>query len=283
MWKGVGMSKLGPEASSVDDGASVVLHLHRLYAATRIEQAWELHVRRMADYGFDRILYSNACLPGGVGVLRDTLILSNHTHAFLDLFLTSGMWRKGVYVRRAEERGLRAVPWRLPPDHLLTDEDRRVLAFRASHDVVAGYSISFRGIGAPGRAATGLCARRGLDQDAVDEIWARFGPAIEVMCIAFHLRVSTLPVDLPGRTLTPRQREVLSWASQGKSVQDIAQLMGLTIPTVEKHLRLARAALGVQTTTMAVLKASFLNQLHRVGPSSTVSIPGALPLASDAQ
>ena len=38
-------------------------------------------------------------------------------------------------------------------------------------------------------------------------------------------------------------------------------LMGLTSATVEKHLRLAREALGVETTAQAVLKAAFANQM----------------------
>ena len=40
-----------------------------------------------------------------------------------------------------------------------------------------------------------------------------------------------------------------------------AVLMGLTPATIEKHLRLAREALSVETTAQAVLKASFQNQM----------------------
>lgn len=44
-------------------------------------------------------------------------------------------------------------------------------------------------------------------------------------------------------------------------MQDIALLLGLTPATAEKHLRLARAALNVETTAQAVLKAAFQNQI----------------------
>ena len=37
--------------------------------------------------------------------------------------------------------------------------------------------------------------------------------------------------------------------------------MGLTSATVEKHLRLAREALAVETTAQAVLKAALHNQM----------------------
>ena len=63
------------------------------------------------------------------------------------------------------------------------------------------------------------------------------------------------------RKLTGRQREALEWVGEGKTTQDIATIMGLTQATVEKHLRLAREALGVETTAQAVLKASYQNQI----------------------
>jgi LuxR family transcriptional regulator len=44
-------------------------------------------------------------------------------------------------------------------------------------------------------------------------------------------------------------------------MQDIATIMGLTPATVEKHLRLAREALNVDTTAQAVLKAALQNQM----------------------
>ncbi len=55
--------------------------------------------------------------------------------------------------------------------------------------------------------------------------------------------------------------EALQWVGDGKTAQDIALLMGLTPATVEKHLRLAREALDVETTAQAVLKAAFYNQM----------------------
>ena len=54
---------------------------------------------------------------------------------------------------------------------------------------------------------------------------------------------------------------MLEWVGDGKTTQDIAILLGLTAATVEKHLRLAREALDVETTAQAVLKAAFYNQM----------------------
>ena len=80
-----------------------------------------------------------------------------------------------------------------------------------------------------------------------------------------HLKLLTLPYS-GARPLTRRQIEVLQWVGDGKTNDDIAILMGLTVGTVEKHLRLARDALNVETTAQAVLKASFFNQMFLLDP-----------------
>ncbi len=63
-------------------------------------------------------------------------------------------------------------------------------------------------------------------------------------------------------TLTGRQREILEWIADGKSMQDVCILTGLSLSTVEKYLRRARDELGVETTAQAVAKVSFFNQLY---------------------
>ena len=100
-----------------------------------------------------------------------------------------------------------------------------------------------------------------MTQDAIDAVWAEHGPDIHLMNNIAHLKILTLPYTGPNRSLTKRQREALEWVGDGKTMQDIAVLMGLTPATVEKHLRLARENLSVETTAQAVLKASFSNQM----------------------
>ena len=85
------------------------------------------------------------------------------------------------------------------------------------------------------------------------------------MSNVFHLKLLTLPHA--SRQLTSRQREVLQWVGDGKTMQDIAILIELTPATVEKHLRLAREALDVETTAQAVLKAAFYNEMFIIEPA----------------
>ncbi|MET4291083.1 DNA-binding CsgD family transcriptional regulator [Bradyrhizobium sp. LB8.2] len=51
--------------------------------------------------------------------------------------------------------------------------------------------------------------------------------------------------------LTTREGEVPAWLSKGKTNRDIAQILGLSPRTVDKHLEQIYAKLGVENRTAA--------------------------------
>ena len=78
-----------------------------------------------------------------------------------------------------------------------------------------------------------------------------------------------LSVDAPGATpvmrtpptpLTPRETEVLSWIAKGKTNRDIAEILGMSPRTVNKHLEHIFEKLGVETRTAAAALAGQLLQ-----------------------
>jgi DNA-binding response OmpR family regulator/DNA-binding CsgD family transcriptional regulator len=56
--------------------------------------------------------------------------------------------------------------------------------------------------------------------------------------------------------LTTREGEVLSWLAKGKTNRDIAQILGLSPRTVDKHLEQIYAKLGVENRTAAAAMAA---------------------------
>jgi len=244
-------------------------YLADLTNADSVELLWDMHTRKMADYGFDRLLYGFTYYRSGsfLGDPADFVILTNHSAEYTDVFLGESLYFDAPMVRWAlENEG--ACSWSIVNEmvntHNLGGSERRVLEFNRAMGVNAGYSISFKAVTQRSKGAIALTARAGLDQAAVDGIWAEHGADILLMNNVAHLKILTLPHSGTGRNLTRRQREVLQWVGDGKTMQDIATIMGLTSATVEKHLRLARAALDVETTAQAVLKASFQNQMFVV-------------------
>lgn len=237
-----------------------------LTQADSIEALWAMHCAHMAAYGFDRLLYgfTRFRTAHSLGDPNDFILLSNHDPSYCDAFINEGHYHHAPMVRWALEND-GWCSWSVLADMhasgTLTQNEARVLAFNLSNNVSAGYSVSFRSVSSRAKGAIALTARADLTQKDADAIWAQHGDDIVLMNNIVHLKILTLPYVPPNQSLTKRQREALEWVGDGKTMQDIAQIMGLTQATIEKHLRLAREALNVETTAQAVLKAAFQNQM----------------------
>ncbi|MFN3662448.1 LuxR family transcriptional regulator [Yoonia sp.] len=239
--------------------------LDKLTNATTVEELWDAHVRLMAQYGFERIMYgySRHVTEHSLGDRQDWILLSTQTPDYMKGFFDQGLYQHAPMIRWAMANdGASSWGWLQDKRQVdaLSPGEQRVVAFNRAMGVTAGYTISFRSISRRAKGAIALTAARGTSQDEVDERWAVDGDAIIMMNNVMHLKLLSLP-HAGDRSLTRRQREVLQWVGDGKSVQDTALLLGLTPATVEKHLRLARETLDVTTTPQAVLKAAFYNQM----------------------
>ena len=221
-----------------------------------------MHTQKMADYGFDRLFYGCTRYRSGdnLGDPDDFVILSNHSAEYTSRYIQDDHYRHAPMVNCAR-RINGAASWRLIAESAAAGElsarQMEVVAFNKAHQVNAGYTISFASLSPRSKGAVGLAAKLNLSQQDVDEIWGEFHQEIIALNNILHLKVLALPYGVRSR-----QREVLEWIGDGKSVQDTAILLGLTPATVEKHLRLARQALNVDTTAQAVLKASLHNQMY---------------------
>ncbi len=251
---------------------TTIQHLDKVTTFTKVEDLWSLHTRKMAEYGFDRLIYgfTRYGSHSSLGNPNDWLILSSQTPEYMRFFIQEGLAYNAPMLRWAlENKGACSWRWMMEMERVdnLTPSERRVMEFNKSMDVTAGYTISFLSLSERIKGAIALTAKVGMTQDDVEAIWAEHGQEIMLMNNVMHLKVQTLPYT-GDRRLTKRQKEVLQWVGDGKTTQDIALLLGLTPATVEKHLRLAREALDVDTTAQAVLKAAFYNQMFIVEPES---------------
>lgn len=241
-------------------------YLFFLSNAQSLEELWLAHCKQMASFGFDRLIYgyTQYRTETSLGDPDDFIILTNHSQDYIDGFLHGGLYFHAPMLRWAlDNEG--AASWRLIGQMMVSDtmtrDERRVFDFNAKLGVTVGHTISFKSVSPRSKGAISICAQAGMTQDQADAVWEEHGDAIHLMNNIAHLKILSLPYSAPNRVLTKRQREALEWVGDGKTTQDIALLMGLTSATVEKHLRLAREALSVETTAQAVMKAALHNQM----------------------
>lgn len=241
--------------------------LERLLAAQSVETVWRLLTEEMDTYGFDRLLYGYTVFRTeyGLGHKDDMLVLNGHSDDYIECFLGREMYRTAPMVAWAlENTGSMSWSWIGREDVQLSPEQLAVVEFNKSQNVAAGYTISFPSTSKRDKGALALTARPGLTQSDVDALWQKHGREIEVVAQVAHLKLTTLPFPDTHKKLSARQREVLEWVGDGKTVADIALIMDLTPATIEKHLKNARDVLKVETTAQAVRKASLQNQMFIV-------------------
>ena len=76
---------------------------------------------------------------------------------------------------------------------------------------------------------------------------------------------SANPLALGSFHLTPRESDVLMWLGKGKTNRDIADILGMSPRTVNKHLEHIFVKLGVETRSAAAVMASGVQQAPRSG------------------
>ena len=64
--------------------------------------------------------------------------------------------------------------------------------------------------------------------------------------------VEPVPATANRHSLTPREREVLWWAAQGKSAWEIGEILHISKRTVDEHTQKATRKLGAVNRTQAV-------------------------------
>ncbi len=114
--------------------------------------------------------------------------------------------------------------------------------------------------GKAGSKATIMTALPGNDQLRL-QFMGRFGTNEFLLRLAKDSGTET-PTEFSSELgLTTREGEVLSWLAKGKTNRDIAQILGLSPRTVDKHLEQIYSKLGVENRTAAAAIA--VNAKHR--------------------
>ena len=80
---------------------------------------------------------------------------------------------------------------------------------------------------------------------------------LHLVCLHAEMRAVELydRVHASFGQLTEREREVLRWIANGKSLVDVGDILTVSERTVREHLVHSRAKLNATTTTHAVAKA----------------------------
>ena len=105
-----------------------------------------------------------------------------------------------------------------------------------------------------------LTGKKIYKQIEINNIWDKHYIKILSISKILQLAIRSLPYTGGGigpkhQKLSKRQSQVLSLISSGNTVMEVAHTLKLSVPTIDKHLKLARNNLSVNSTAQAVAKA----------------------------
>jgi LuxR family transcriptional regulator len=252
---------------------NLLVLLNSIAASTSIDEAWELATGYFGKLGFKRANYGYTRFRHlkTIGDPDDALFLTTCDAEFVRRYFQGGFFARTPIFRWCE-RNSGSCTWTWVKEAFekgqLAPEEMEAVKQNAMTGVTAGMSISFPDASSRSKGALGLIADPGISQAEVDAIYAEKRDEIMVVANMMHLAIVHLPQLSRRRALSPRQRESLEWVADGKTTQDVALLMGVSAAMVEKHLRLAREALAVETTAQAVAKGAMLNMIFQRLPET---------------
>ena len=252
---------------------TILTLLNQIAAASSIDDAWGLATCHFAGMGFQRINYGFTRFRHlkTIGDPDDALFLSTCDADYVKRYFVGGFYAKTPVFRWAE-RSSGACTWTWVKEAYdagrLSPDEAEAVRQNVAMGVTAGISVSFPEVSLRSKGALGLIADTGLSHADVDRIFATRHAEIMAVANMMHLTIVHLPQLSRHRALSPRQREALEWVADGKTTQDVALLMGVSPAMVEKHLRLAREALAVETTAQAVAKGALLNMIFQRHPDA---------------
>ena len=182
--------------------------------------------------------------------------LSNYPAKWTEHYVSAGYARIDPRIERARQMAEPFV-WNEP---LFANTPTLWQALR-SHGLHLGWTVSVLNH-PPGISMLSLARRESpLDEkEASNKSQGLQRLAQLVHVVLVRLVCHRLAQDLPA--LTGREIEVLQWTADGKSAQDIAEILSLSKNTVDFHIKNSVHKLNAPNKTAAVMRAALLGLLH---------------------
>lgn len=230
--------------SAVEYGREALDFIEGLAAYRKVPDAMDALATAFGRYGFEHIIVTG--LPNPDQQFSQMVLAKRWPVEWFSLYTEKCYDRVDPVIRMCRQT-VNPFEWSEAPydaerEPGAAEVMRRAVDFRMSR----GFVVPIHGL-------TGYEAGISIAGVHLD-LNARSKPALHLMAMyGFdHIRRLLDPAPHPSTRLTPREREVIAWASQGKSAWEIGEILSITQRTVEEHLATAARKLGAVNRTHAV-------------------------------
>ncbi|MFB9985590.1 LuxR family transcriptional regulator [Mesorhizobium kowhaii] len=182
---------------------------------------------------------------------RDPAHILNYPYQWQERYVEMGYDRIDPIIR-ASRRRAGAFRWRdLYNDPSTTEEERRIFDEAASFGLKAGISVPLHG---PQGDFGVMSFAQSRDQGFPDSV-VKY---LELSAFHFHIMSAKFMVlrHLENtHELSSREIECIFWTAKGKSSWDIGQILGISVNTVNFHMKNIMRKLDTGSRTVAAIKA----------------------------
>lgn len=210
------------------------------------DDVYALFIQAMQRFGFDRSVYSFLTRHASVGFEAGHAIACAYPDDWMEHYFARQYQRIDPVIGEAL-RSSRPFLW----DTLPMDADQQRLMDESKELRL------FDGVGIPMHSANGEVAAIGVaSSERMGDIAPHQMSLLHAYAFQFHhaYTAKLAAEETPRIALTPKESEVLHWMAEGKTLNDIAEIMHLSEDTIRYYLKAIYRKLGVNQRTQAVIK-----------------------------
>jgi LuxR family quorum sensing-dependent transcriptional regulator len=230
--------------AAAEYGREALDFIERLNGHTDVPAAMDALERAFSRFGFETIIVAG--LPDPDQRFSHTVLAKRWPAEWFKLYTENNFDRVDPVVRHCRN-SIHPFEWsEAPYDAELEPGAAEVMRRATDFRMVRGFLVPIHG-------PTGYEA--GVSLGGVDlDLNARSKPTLHLMAMYAFERIRRLlnPAPDSPSPLTQREREVLAWASQGKSAWEIGEILHIAQRTAEQHLANAARKLGAVNRTHTV-------------------------------
>lgn len=230
--------------SAVDYGREALDFIEGLETHRRVPDAMNALEAAFRRFGFEAIIITG--LPNPDQRFAQMVLAKRWPVEWFRIYTENNYDRVDPVVRMCRQ-SVNPFEWsEAPYDAELEPGAVEVMRRAADFRMSRGFVVPIHGL-------TGYEAGVSLGGVHLD-LNARSKPALHLMAMYGFERIRRLldPRPVPPALLTPREREVIAWAAQGKSAWEVGEILHITQRTAEEHLATAARKLGAVNRTHAV-------------------------------
>jgi len=228
--------------------------------ATRDEELFQLLSRAVGQYGYDQVMFSVLFDRDLPAELNRPCLFATYPEDWMKDYVEKDYARIDPVLRAAGTSGY-AFTWEdLEKTTVYTPQQVRFM--RMAED--AGLNS---GIGIPVRGSRALVAGVGLAASDRHDGASAHLDLLNAICSQFYLAFKRLHMRHDARaadvtSLSPKEREILSWVAAGKTDDEIGIILSISRNTVDTHMRSIFRKLDAPNRVAAAVKGITLGHIQ---------------------